>query len=52
LPGYFGDGAGFRRVAREIVENALSADWSADGSEMAVVHQVGGKYRVEFPAGK
>jgi len=37
---------------REIVENALSADWTADGSEMAVVRQVGGKYRVEFPRGK
>lgn len=37
---------------REIVENALSADWTADGGEMAVVRQVGGKYRVEFPRGK
>ena len=37
---------------REIVEDALAADWTADGSEMAVVRQVQGKYRVEFPRGK
>jgi eukaryotic-like serine/threonine-protein kinase len=30
----------------------LGADWTADGSEMAVIRQVGGKYRVEFPRGK
>jgi serine/threonine protein kinase len=37
---------------REIVEDALSADWTADASEMAVIRQVAGKYRVEFPRGK
>jgi serine/threonine protein kinase len=37
---------------REIVEDALAADWTADGSEMAVIRQVAGKYRVEFPRGK
>jgi eukaryotic-like serine/threonine-protein kinase len=37
---------------REIVENALAADWTADASEMAVIRQVNGKYRVEFPRGK
>jgi serine/threonine protein kinase len=37
---------------REIVEDVLSADWTADASEMAVIRQVGGKYRVEFPRGK
>ncbi len=37
---------------REIVEDALAADWTADGSEMAVIRQVNGKYRVEFPRGK
>lgn len=37
---------------REITGDTLSADWTADGSEMAVVRQVGGKYRVEFPRGK
>ncbi len=37
---------------REIAEDTLSADWTADGSEMAVIRQVAGKYRVEFPRGK
>jgi serine/threonine protein kinase len=36
---------------REIAEDAVSADWTADGSAMAVVRQVAGKYRVEFPRG-
>jgi serine/threonine protein kinase len=36
---------------REIAEGGLSADWSADGSELAVIRQVGEKYRVEFPRG-
>jgi serine/threonine protein kinase len=37
---------------REIAGDTLTADWTADGSEMAVVRRVGGKYRVEFPRGK
>jgi hypothetical protein len=37
---------------REIAQDTLSADWTADGNEMAVIRQVGGKYRVEFPRGK
>jgi eukaryotic-like serine/threonine-protein kinase len=37
---------------REVADNVLAADWSADGSEMAVILQVEGKYRVEFPQGK
>ncbi len=37
---------------REVVEDALSADWTADASEMAVIRMVAGKYRVEFPRGK
>jgi eukaryotic-like serine/threonine-protein kinase len=36
---------------RSLVEDALCADWTADGSEMAVVRQVNGKYRVEYPRG-
>ncbi|HEV3252948.1 MAG TPA: protein kinase [Candidatus Acidoferrales bacterium] len=36
---------------REIAEDAVSADWTADGSALAVVRQVAGKYRVEFPRG-
>ena len=37
---------------REIAADTLSADWTTDGSEMAVIRQVEGKYRVEFPRGK
>jgi serine/threonine protein kinase len=37
---------------RQIEENVLSADWTADKSEMAIVRQVGEKYVVEFPRGK
>jgi serine/threonine protein kinase len=37
---------------REVAENVSSADWTADGSEMAVIRKVGGKFRVEFPLGK
>ncbi len=37
---------------RELLENVSLADWSPDGRDLAVVHKVGGKYRVEFPIGK
>jgi hypothetical protein len=37
---------------REVAEGVLAADWSADGNEMAVILEVAGKYRVEFPRGK
>ena len=37
---------------REILESVISADWSPDGSRLAVVHQIGGKTRLEFPIGK
>ena len=37
---------------RQIAEGVLSADWTADGSDMAVIREVGGKYRVEFPRDK
>ncbi len=37
---------------RQIAEGVLSADWTADGNDMAVIREVGGKYRVEFPRGK
>ena len=29
-----------------------SADWSPDGKELAVVHVVNGRYRLEYPIGK
>jgi hypothetical protein len=37
---------------RELLENVTLADWSPDGRDLAVVHKVGGRYRVEFPIGK
>jgi eukaryotic-like serine/threonine-protein kinase len=37
---------------RQIAEGVLSADWTADGSDMALIREVGGKYCVEFPRGK
>jgi len=36
---------------REIVENVREADWSPDGSELAVIRDEGGVCRLEFPAG-
>jgi serine/threonine protein kinase/Tol biopolymer transport system component len=36
---------------REISENVLSADWSSDGNEMAVIRHEKGEYRVELPLG-
>ena len=36
---------------REILENVESADWSPDGSELAIVHAVGGGEQIEYPIG-
>ena len=37
---------------RPIVENVREADWTPDGSALAIVRQVGGRERLEFPIGK
>jgi serine/threonine protein kinase/Tol biopolymer transport system component len=37
---------------REILENVEWADWSPDGTTLAVVHEVDGRKRLEFPLGK
>jgi eukaryotic-like serine/threonine-protein kinase len=37
---------------REVADNVVSADWTADDSEMAVIRETGGKFHVEFPIGK
>ncbi len=37
---------------REISEAVSYADWAPDGSGLLVVRQVGGKERLEYPAGK
>lgn len=37
---------------RQLLENVLYADWSPDGQSLAVVHQVGRNFRIEYPIGK
>ncbi len=37
---------------REVLEGVALADWSPDGSELAVWRRVGERYRLEFPIGK
>ncbi|HQQ78330.1 MAG TPA: hypothetical protein PLB01_13330, partial [Thermoanaerobaculia bacterium] len=37
---------------REILDGVREADWTPDGSDVAVIRDVGGKDRLEFPAGK
>ncbi len=37
---------------REILEGVREADWSPDGANLAIIRDVGGKDRLEFPAGK
>src|SRR6516225_8642666 len=36
---------------RELLENVQFADWSPDGRELAAVHLVGGRSRLEYPLG-
>jgi serine/threonine protein kinase len=37
---------------REILEDVRQADWSPDGSELAIIRSAEGKDRLEFPIGK
>src|SRR5450830_598861 len=37
---------------REILEDVRQADWSRDGSELAIIRMANGKDRLEFPIGK
>jgi Tol biopolymer transport system component len=37
---------------REILEDVRQADWSPDGSELAIIRPAGGKDRLEYPIGK
>jgi len=39
-------------VPREMLEHVQDADWLPGGSEPAVVREVEGKYRLEYPVGK
>jgi Tol biopolymer transport system component len=36
---------------REILEDVNDADWSPDGTNLAVSHTVGGRHRIEYPIG-
>ena len=38
--------------ARPVLEGVRDADWTPDGSDLALVRRVGGVERLEFPAGK
>jgi hypothetical protein len=38
--------------ARSWMDHVREADWSPDGSSLAIVHDVGGADQLEFPAGK
>jgi len=37
---------------RELLADVREADWSPDGAELAIIHEVNGKDRLEFPIGK
>jgi Tol biopolymer transport system component len=37
---------------REIQEGVRQADWSPDGSQLAIIREVGGRDRLEYPIGK
>ena len=37
---------------REVLEGVRDADWSTDGKELAVVHVVGDRFRLEYPLGR
>jgi Tol biopolymer transport system component len=55
--GWMGDGTLARTSLlggspREILEHVRAADWSPDGSELAIVHRVSGYDQLEYPAGK
>jgi len=37
---------------REIVDNVEEADWSPDGTQLAITRTVGGRDQIEYPVGK
>src|SRR6185295_7511542 len=36
---------------REVLEHVTGADWAPERDELAVVHYVDGRYRLEYPIG-
>jgi serine/threonine protein kinase/Tol biopolymer transport system component len=39
-------------MPRDVANGVLHADWSPDGSQLAIIRIVDGKYRLEYPIGK
>ena len=39
-------------IGRDVLEHVQAADWSGDGTQLAVAREVGGKVRLEYPLGK
>ena len=39
-------------IGRDVLENVQAADWSPDGTQLAVAREVDGKVRLEYPIGK
>jgi len=37
---------------RELLNDVIDADWSKDGSDLAVARRVGNQFRLEYPSGK
>ena len=37
---------------RELLEGVLFADWAPNGTDLAVIHRIGNRGRLEFPIGK
>jgi serine/threonine protein kinase/Tol biopolymer transport system component len=37
---------------RELLNDVYAADWAPDGSSLAVVREVGGRFQLEYPIGK
>ena len=37
---------------REVLKDVQDADWSPDGTRLAVIRSVNGRYRIEYPIGK
>ena len=56
IEGWMGEGTlarvpMFGGAPRAILEHVRDADWTPDGSDLAVVRRVGGRERLEFPVG-
>jgi eukaryotic-like serine/threonine-protein kinase len=37
---------------RELLDEVYAADWAPDGSSLAVVREIGGRFQLEYPIGK